>query len=251
MSEVINPIHTPCKHCVFAIYNGQTQTDCHLDYISKYKDKRVEILEAYDNDKEFYVINNKKCIGYRENSWFEKRNLAHLTIEEKIQRFKEFNFLHYLLVINLKTFHDEKICYDLLENIKNLDIKPRKIIVIRYQNDNKQYPYEKIQSAIDNDIKWRIQTILVDREYENILHEIINLNKKYRFVLSIKEPTSFDDVNNIINKANHIVYEDMDRFIAITNKDKSSILFSAPNYRHSLLIEKQDILTDSTHHIII
>ena len=52
--STVNTIHTPCKSCVFALYEDKTQTDCGLNYISKYRQKdNVEVLEAYDNDKEF------------------------------------------------------------------------------------------------------------------------------------------------------------------------------------------------------
>ena len=82
----IPAIHTSCKKCVFAIYDNITQTGCHLDYIAKYREKNISILEAYDEQKEFYVIGDKKCPGYREDSWFKDNNL---TIEEKIDKIKK------------------------------------------------------------------------------------------------------------------------------------------------------------------
>jgi len=249
--STINPIHTTCKNCVFAKYEDITQIDCHLDYISLYKTKNIEILEAYDDDKEFYIINNKKCIGYRENSWFEKKQLNHLSIEEKINKYKESNYLHYLLVIDLKKITDNDV-KELTTILHNLTIKPSKIIFIRYQQDDKKLPYNLIKEIIENaglKCKWRVQTMLFDKKYEDILHEVVNLNKKYRFILSTTSINN--DINNIVNHANSIVYEEMDRFIAIRNSDKSAILFSAPNYRHSLLIEKTDILQDNSTHIII
>jgi len=236
---------------VFAKYENNTQTDCALDYISLYKEKNIEILEAYDEQKEFYIINNKKCIGYRENSWFEKRQLDHLTIEEKIAKFREKNYLHYLLHIDLKEFSTDDL-QKLEDVLKNLSIKPRKIIFVRHQNDEKKFPYEVIQKVITDskvESKWRIQTMLVDRDYRDILHESINLNKKYRFILSATSTDS--DLNAIIDKANTIVYKDMDRFVVIRNQNSSCMLFSTPNYRHSLLVEKKDILQESSCHIII
>jgi hypothetical protein len=250
MSE-INIIHTPCKKCVFANYHNNTQIDCHLDYISFYKNTKIDILEAYDEEKEFYIINNKKCIGYRENSWFEKRNLQDLSIEEKINKFKENNFLHYLMCVDLQNFTQEDLSAfgDLF---KNLSIKPRKIIFIRYQNHNIKFSYDLIQKTLDRagfNGKWRIQTMLIDKNYKDILHETININKKYRFILSMN--SYCNNLDAIISKGNNIVYENMDRFVAITNSDKSAILFSTPNYRHSLLIEHKDILEEESYHIIV
>lgn len=249
--SAISSIHTPCKNCVFAKYENKTQTDCHLNYIEKYKSKNIEILEAYDDDKEFYIINDKKCIGYRENSWFDKRNLSHLSIEEKIQKFQEKNFLHYLLVINLSSFDDEISLNKLSEQIATLNIKPRKVIFVRYQS-NKNHPLSTIQNLIKSsniDCEWRIQTMLEDKEFADVLHEVVGLNKKYRFILSINGQP--DNLKEMVNRANSIVYDDMDRFVVLSNSSKSTILFSAPNYRYALLMENKDILVTEDDHIII
>jgi hypothetical protein len=249
--STISPIHTPCKSCVFAKYENNTQTDCALDYIDLYKEKNIEILEAFDEEKEFYIINNKKCIGYREKGWFEKRKLDHLTIDEKVAKFKEKNYLHYLLHIDLKEFNVDDL-EKLVTVLKNLSIKPRKIIFVRHQNDETKFSYELIQKIIvDSQIesKWRIQTMLVERDYRDILHETINLNKKYRFILSVK--SNCEDLDKLINLGNTMVYKDMNRFVVIRNHDKSCMLFSTPNYRHSFIVEKKDILEEESYHIIV
>lgn len=249
--STVNSIHTPCKNCVFAQYEHKTQIGCHLDYINKYRSKNIEVLEAYDNDKEFYIINDKKCIGYRENSWFEKRNLSNLSLEEKIQRFKDNNYLHYLLIINLSKFNNTESLNQLSQQIKALNIKPRKTILIRYQN-NKNHPLPLIQNLINSSdlvCEWRIQTMLEDKDYDSILYEAINLNKKHRFILSINGLP--ENLENIVNRANTIVYEDMDRFLVVRDKTKNTVLFSAPNYRYALLTENKDILITEDNHIII
>jgi hypothetical protein len=246
--STINSVHTPCKNCVFAKYEDNTQIDCHLSYIEKYRNKNIEIVEAYDENKEFYIINNKKCIGYRENSWFEKRKLEHLSIEEKIQKFQEKNFIHYLLVIDLKHIGLNNID-QLISELKKLSIKPRKIIFVRYQNDDNRFSYETIKNILlraNLDCKWRVQTMLVEKY---VLDEVVVTNKKYRFVLSVTQVST--NMEDIINRANTTVYEDMERFVVIRNKDRSYVLFSTLNYRYSLIVEKKDILEEDKDHIII
>ncbi len=249
--STINSIHTPCKSCVFAEYKDITQIGCHLNYLDTYRTKNIEILEAYDNEKEFYIINNKKCIGYRENGWFEKRNLQNLSIEEKIKKFKEKNFLHYLMVVNLNNFNTSEQLHSLSVQLSHIDIKPRKIIFIRYHS-NKNHPLSTIQDLLDKSnlsCKWRIQTMLEDRDYLEVLHDIVNLNKKYRFVCTMSAETT--ETNTVINTANKIVYENMDRFVVLTDKNKSITIFSAPNYRYGLLIENKNILATEDNHIIV
>jgi len=59
-------LQTSCKNCTFAVYNELTQTGCSADRIDKFD--KSDIIEAYDNEKEFYVI-NKFCNLYRPLSW--------------------------------------------------------------------------------------------------------------------------------------------------------------------------------------
>lgn len=251
MSE-INPIHTPCKQCVFAKYDGITQTDCHLQYISKYRDNDTEILEAYDNEKEFYIINGKKCIGYRENKWFENRGLGDLSIEEKIKEYNSTNYLHYLLFIDLYDYSYENFD-NLKEQLVNISIKPSKIVFVRYQNKQPWYPIEMIQdlmSAANLNCKWRVQTMVDDEaSYDSVLHSTINLNKKHRFILAIKNHST--DLESVLSLGNKRVYEDLDRFTIISDKNKNITLFSTPSYRFYLTVERKNIFDYSENYVIV
>jgi hypothetical protein len=58
-------IKTNCKNCQCAIYEGKTQTDCAFDRIKGFGDN---VVEAYDLEKEFYVI-KRFCNYYRSPKW--------------------------------------------------------------------------------------------------------------------------------------------------------------------------------------
>ena len=60
-------LETSCKECVFAIYNNETQTGCKHERVGKFRD-RDELIEAYDDDKEFYVI-SRVCNYFRSQKW--------------------------------------------------------------------------------------------------------------------------------------------------------------------------------------
>lgn len=60
-------LQTSCKTCLFATYKGGTQTGCKAGRIKKYRDQGL-VLEAYDNDREFYVINTL-CNQLRTPEW--------------------------------------------------------------------------------------------------------------------------------------------------------------------------------------
>lgn len=248
----ISKVHTACKNCVFAIYNKITQTGCALGYIDKYKTKDAQILEVYDNEKEFYVINDKKCLGYRENTWFAKYGIEHADLQTKTDKFKELNHLDYLIMIDLKNFTIQDLVI-LNESIKECSIAPSKIVFIRYQTDNRIFTYDKIKDFFQNskiNCKWRIQTMVTDElSHEDILHNCCNLNKGYRFMLSIKNPCS--NICSIIETTNKIVYDNLDQITAVCNKDKSAILFSAPTYRWSIAVEQKNILDNEDNYITV
>ncbi len=251
--SMINSIHTPCKNCVYAKYDGNTQTDCHLVFIDKYKQSNIEVLEAYDMDKEFYIINNKKCVGYRENSWFVKNNMPNSSIEDKVEYFKSNNYIRYLLIINLKAFDDIGNLDGLTKALSSLSIHPKKIIFIRYTN-NTQYDYHKLLEMLDTigfKGKWRIQTVLDnDYSYRDTLHDAVNRGKKYRFILSV-DTSNLHCLNSVVTKSNSIVYEDLGSFLVLRNNDKSINMFSAPNYRQTLIALHKNLLDmDEVHSVL-
>lgn len=251
MNNLVHNIHTPCKNCVFAKYDGITQTDCHLSYIEKYKKSGIEILEAYDNEKEFYIVNDKKCIGYRENKWFDQFELLDNSLDAKINKYHKLNKLHYLLVVDLKNFSISNLS-DIFTDIAKAVVEPQKIILIRHKDMHTDFVYDKIETLIkQHNISyiWRIQTMLDNTiTYEEILHNITTINSKYRFIVSVSEPTS---VSQIINHANKLVHEDLDQFVVISNKDKTALIYSGGMYRFGLIQEKINILTDYNHYTII
>lgn len=245
--STITPVHTSCKNCVFADYSGNSQTGCSIDYLEKYRNINATILEAYDEEKEFYVINGKKCLCYRENSWFKQYDMEASPLQDKINKVKEQNHLHYLLVINLYNFSDENL-QTAVQEISQLSVKPQKIIFIRYMK-NRSFEFNVLNSMLKEsglDCRWRIQSMIDDSlTHEQILHNIVNINKNYRFIVSVKEPAS--NIEDIVNYADKTVYEELGSLHVLSNKDQTITLFSAPSYRFSLLVEHKNILEDPTY----
>lgn len=248
----ISPVHTACKQCVFAVYDGNTQTDCAIDYLSKYR-KDSEILDVYDDEKEFYVINNKKCLCYRENKWFNKYNMSMASLEEKINLVLKTNTISYTLLIDLKQF-EENDTINIAHQIDSMKYKPKKIIFIRYHKDQKSYhTYDYLKNILDQiqsqGLSWRLQTMVNDDSYYEILNNTVNLNKKTRFICSVKTPS--DDLNKIIEFANNLVYNELKTFIVVSNSSKTITLFSGGIYRYSAVVNKTNILANPDNYIIV
>jgi hypothetical protein len=247
----INAIHTPCKSCVFAVYDNQTQISCGLDYLAKYKKNNIEILEAYDEEKEFFIVNGKKCIGYRENKWFDQFNLQDASLEEKINQYKKTNQLNYLLIVDLKNMNFDNF-QQACENISSLKIKPQKIIFLRYITKELSFTYDamkKVFSDLNIDCPWRIQTILdTELTQQNILKDITQNNAKYRFITCLN--SAYDKINNMIDYTHNLIHEDLGQFIVLSNEDRSCIIYSTSVYRYSMAHDT-DILENMDNYKVI
>ena len=69
MTEV-SAISTICKNCLFAKYDKTTQVGCEFNRTETIDNHPVcELIEAQDEDKEFYILNNHICPYQRTNTW--------------------------------------------------------------------------------------------------------------------------------------------------------------------------------------
>ena len=59
---------TPCNECVFAQYDGKTQTGCDFGRLDKFKKKGIDIIPAYDLNRNFFVVKTF-CNAYRGEKW--------------------------------------------------------------------------------------------------------------------------------------------------------------------------------------
>jgi len=249
----ISAIHTSCKNCVFAKYDENTQTNCSLDFINKLQQNNVEIIEAYDNEKEFYIINNKKCIGYRENKWFEQFGLADACLDDKITKFTETNRLHYTVIISLRGFENPSDLKTLCSNLTDNTVgPPQKIIFLRRKSQSLIYTFDMMNSLIDEcniSCGWRIQSILdEDVTDESIINSVLYKDTKSRFVVQISGPVS--NLNPII-KTNEIVHKDMGQIMVVSDKNKTCIVYSASVYRYVGKIENTNLLNDDTKYMFV
>jgi hypothetical protein len=249
MSE-INTVHTPCKNCVFATYNDKTQTDCALKYLDIYKQQNVDILDVYDDDKEFFVINNKKCIGYREPKWFAQFNLEDSSLQMKIDQYFKLNHLHYALVINLKEYTLQDLDYT-ISQISSLQVQPQKVVLIRYI-EQKHLTYQNIQKILtyhNIQFEWRIQSMVDNNlSYIEILHNVVVTNNKYRFMVAVESPS--EDVGEFITGMNKLVHQELKQFNVASTKDKKCLGFSTFLYRFGS-VTNQHIFSNPDSYLII
>lgn len=248
----VNAIHTPCLDCVFAVYEDKTQTGCAMDMLEKYREKEdIEVIEAYNEDKEFYIINNKKCFPYKIPSYFKNRGMENSTINEKVAYVKNQMNINYALVIDIR---DMSILAfkSILDSVKNKAISPSLIVMATHHTNktNIQHYYTEINQS-DINCRWKIRS-LSDKEVDfiDVIHEAAILDAaNCNFILSVGG-NDYSNLTKIINTANSIVFDQFDSFILLANESRDIMLFNIKVYKHAML-SKVDILTQTTEHTVI
>lgn len=116
---------TSCKDCVFALYKANTQVGCTFDRVEKFKKIGVEVLDCYDDQKEFFVISSvctlhkhKKSPWAKSHPGRERRRLARQEIEARIT-----------VVLVLDQEHDLDSLKLSLDSLKAQDLPPARVIV--------------------------------------------------------------------------------------------------------------------------
>jgi hypothetical protein len=139
---------TPCKNCCFAVYDGITQTGCELNKIDTYHVCSVNIIEAYDHEKEFYVIDGQ-CNSFRTRDW-KFKNPDYLKL---IQEQTKIVFNHFIYVDD--STKDEEL-YQSINEVGLFCTKPRKLHIIL----NCENQYTELKDRLTkSQIHWQIHRI--------------------------------------------------------------------------------------------
>jgi len=149
-------IDTPCKDCLFALYEDNTQTGCNVNMIQKFRRYDVPILEAYDEDKEFYVIQGKRCLWHRTETW----KWAGENPYEQVSAIRnEIEISYQGIVFCDNDFEDTK---KTVESLTSQYIAPKHITLIRRPDNpvtGKEMHIWLQKHCKKQDIAWRIQNV--------------------------------------------------------------------------------------------
>ncbi len=159
----IDKVHTSCKNCIFALYKDITQIGCKVNKIDMWENQEIRILEAFDEEKEFFIINGKKCPYKRITAWGNK-----YPKDEHIQRVESEVVLQYhAIVIATNNIHNiNTTIMSLLEQ----EIKPKKITLINFNNI---YPSDLIPLLQSTGIQWQIDNIVDDISVEKAIDNVV------------------------------------------------------------------------------
>jgi hypothetical protein len=127
---LISRVHTPCKECVFAKYDGNTQIDCSIGKLQQYRDAGITIHEVEDDfGKEFFLVDGRFCMCFRNEEVM--KNHPHETWTDVV---KKQNVIPYHLILIVEKEDTLEDVQRVLRQLKFQHVKPKFITLI-----NKQY----------------------------------------------------------------------------------------------------------------
>jgi hypothetical protein len=220
-------VKTNCKECVFAIYDDKTQTSCAFNRIEKFGSS---IIESYDNEKEFYVI-NRLCNYYRHANWGYSQD-----DKEKVE-------------------HESALSFDIFVDCNGLSIDTKQDVInlikscSYYADKTEWFLYH--ETARYDDLKPHIASILsqagrkvnvsVCEDSEWFLHHtVLKSSNVYHMLL---QPTYPDNLG-IMGYLNRYVNQDMKRFICSNENNVNVVsnyiykmyynMYGDPNYTNNI-----------------
>ena len=176
---------TSCRECNLAVFEDNKQTGCQANRLKKFE----SIVHSYDNEKEFYIINDA-CNYYSSSE----------TLEEVVQRKK----IKFGIVINVD---EENIDLEnTVDSIINSGYQPDKISVIIVHRGNTDEDIKKavisgLKTLEDKDIPCKAVALAshADIDYESFKHTV-GCNYCCRaYAGQLFYPNTFAFINNFLN----------------------------------------------------
>jgi hypothetical protein len=211
----VSQIHTVCRDCVFARYDGKDpkqQSGCSLNKIQDYEKAGVPVIEVFDDsDRKFKLINGRFCMFYRNEETM--KGLASSTWEEvvKLQTKVPYHAIVFFerdqdykeLKRTLLSLQDQEVCPNLVtvfnmsfakyneEKGEGKTIAPSKLLELLQSFNFHQY---SLKNVYDTTLDKRD---LVDLAFDN------NKEKPYPFYVTFDSgfivPRNFSkELNNAI-----------------------------------------------------
>lgn len=149
-------METPCKNCCFATYEGKTQTGCVLHRLEVLRNHGVEVVEVYDEEKEFYLIKGN-CNYARREKWKERVLEAKLDPIARVKSECDFD-INWFVYVNKENIDE---AHKKLEQINKWKIYPDRVIMVYHDEGIPRMP-------IYSGFKWEFQRI-VERDENGTL----------------------------------------------------------------------------------
>ena len=197
-------ISTSCQHCIFAQYKDKTQIGCEIGRLEKFTELGAEVVEAYNEEGEFYVIKKHVCMYCRHKDW--GRTYLQKQWLEQIQQ--EIQVKYQVIILANNSLEDIE---QAINSLNQQTICPRHITVIQ-PLDSHIKPGKIVNSLMETPAKWRVQTMQDNLSKEKAVDLAID-NTKLPYYCVVNLPYCFPA--NFSSEFNTLINESMLRFSLI------------------------------------
>lgn len=216
---------TVCIDCCFAEWNKEktTQTGCSRGMLEKFEKAGSDVLECYNGDYEFNVIQGRKCPYKRHAMWhqhFEERGGVEARLKEETK-------LPYSAVIFSNGNLD-----DIEKTVRSLDqqeLKPIHITII--QPKNLFIIPGDIADVVDQfSIPWKVTNELVEKVKGATVWHTVKTVKKAQYVSIFT--AGYEVPSDFYSNLNRFVIEDLNMFAAILPEDEQGLTIPYTVYEY-------------------
>lgn len=213
--EKISALSTACKNCVFAVYDGDTQTGCEIGKIEKIKQHPVyQLVEAMDDQKNFYVLNYHLCLQQRIKGWAHD-NKSMEEMKRLVHEEIKMNWGAILILRHEDSTNMERVQIK-IDAILNQSHKPKWIGVINTDPDMDVYWI--MEYLKDKDIVWNIKSQATD---DINIRELIDITfdkfKTYKFLFYAIFESDKEISNDFYDNMYKYVIHDLHQYSVIKN----------------------------------
>lgn len=213
---MLGSVHTSCKDCIFAIYNDKTQVGCQYDKIDKLKNNGLDIVDSYDDDKEFFVINNHACMTYREKSFLKERTLEEAKIEARERSSVRVGCL---VLIKENSWQNDN---DIVKTIDSICNQTKQFSEVIFCANPEVQPSRIMKILNDKKVKfkWSIRHIL-DDEYVGDVSINIAMQKTNCIYMSVFN-SNYSIPSTFVEEIDFALNDKMERFLLLEPVDSEN-----------------------------
>ena len=214
MTEV-SEISTICKNCLFAIYDDDTQVSCKFGRTETVNNHpSYDLIEAEDEEKKFYILNNHICPYQRTDTW---THADEKDIESKV---KEEVYMPWAAVLFYRHNGIDSV-EERIKELKSQKIPPKVVSLVIDAQDIDPKDFRSLHQMMeDNFSLWYLQRVLMEDFPDRYTADLcFDKMKKHRFMFySYFESSQGIDIN-YYDKIHKFVIDDMNTYGIIKNKN--------------------------------
>lgn len=224
LSQKPKTARTSCKGCYFQQMMTDTipgslprQVGCYLGRIETLADQSAKIIEAYDEEEEFFVIEDRFCTAFRPKAWGANRTYD----ENKKQLLYEIRYFPDAIIYVNNLSSKDDIIHTFKSLTCHIDSGCKHIYIVLDDSPIDALKLEKELSTIKDNQKFSITRVFGSNGHKGKAIDIVysRLTSNYFVVIDAgnKLPIDhFDRIDTTLNiYLNRLVFDEQDNIWAV------------------------------------